>query len=378
MADNPPPGRLRRLLNTILRRRRRPNASPYKRRSPSLPRPVVSDTQTAPTTFAENESVHSVPHSVTPDTETAPVPFAENESVHSDASAVSRALPIGEHSFMASSGRPASLDRFDTVGLTGREDTEEVDIEQMDANLLRLMTTEGPENSDSKCDEVNSERGEVQVRRDQEPDFRMKQTTSERFRVLLSVNGQLVPGYHAGTVARLGRGLRPGLQVYVCITAGQFSQPALHIQLFIRQGRQVDLFLDIIIPLATILDTVTVTDVSVDDQAALATLHAFQPMDLSGLMHRAGTEEFARELANADLLTPAAAIACVSPTVRQMRVNINWSQVFLIESAAFKKDLKYQPAVIRDIVQGLHDLLSADEVAALQLWFLPEISFETH
>ncbi|KAF4469371.1 hypothetical protein FALBO_3716 [Fusarium albosuccineum] len=103
MAGNLPPGRHRRTRNRILRGRRNQNPSPYRRHRRSVPNP-----------------------------------FAENESVHSDASAVSQALRIGEHSFVASSGLPASLDRLRSGLLTPR--------------ILALSATER--------DEVNSERGD--------------------------------------------------------------------------------------------------------------------------------------------------------------------------------------------------------------------------
>ncbi|KAF4989394.1 hypothetical protein FDECE_14727 [Fusarium decemcellulare] len=341
---------------------------------------------------------------------------------------------------MASSGHPASLDRFDTVGLTGREDIEEV--EQMNVNLPRLMTTEGPENSGSEHDEVNSERGSVQattevtdpedhvvypeltamfetmirqlpkgsrpqslngvfmdgsplqfsrppsragvdavlatlyafkpmdlsdlehrlrlsraesmrsrvedvefvrlpdyddlgpqpegvglideekgqlqVRHDEELGFRLHPDNSRPF----SVNGQLLPDFDAGTIARLGLGLRLGLEVAVFLTAGKFSQPAMRIQGLIRQGLirqglQYDSFLDIIIPLATMLDAVTITDALVDDQVALEALYAFEPMDLSDLEHKASKKAskptFSTVLPD-DLSVLAAAIAQASDT----------------------------------------------------------------
>jgi hypothetical protein len=59
----------------------------------------------------------------------------------------------------------------------------------------------------------------------------------------------------------------------------------------------------LIIPLATILDKISVADVSADDEIALSTLHAFEVMDLSELgYHGKGPDELGENLQDRTLL----------------------------------------------------------------------------
>ncbi|KAG7413474.1 hypothetical protein DER46DRAFT_661521 [Fusarium sp. MPI-SDFR-AT-0072] len=104
------------------------------------------------------------------------------------------------------------------------------------------------------------------------------------FHLLLGIDGQLLPGFHAGTIARLGAGPFAGL-------------------IFpIRDGARPVPVMDLIIPLDHILDAVTLNSIDADGIKSLATLRAFNAMDLSELgNHVKGSDILGEQLKNLDL-----------------------------------------------------------------------------
>ncbi|EWZ37539.1 hypothetical protein FOZG_09528 [Fusarium oxysporum Fo47] len=204
------------------------------------------------------------------------------------------------------------------------------------------------------------------TKQDPNPSFAMKRQTTGHFHHLSSIDGQLHKGFHGGTVARLGVGPCPGLHVRSEISVGQFCQAQVHTQFLVRNGSSLDKFSELIIPLATILDKISVNDVSVDDYLALSTLHAFEGMDLSGLGHYGkGSDELGENLQDIDLAKPAMYIGNISREVRHIRVDFDWSQ-------------KMHPTATQQITTAVRATLKEQSSSSLEIWFLPEESFTHH
>ncbi|KAF5581356.1 hypothetical protein FPANT_8969 [Fusarium pseudoanthophilum] len=111
----------------------------------------------------------------------------------------------------------------------------------------------------------------------------------------------------------------------------QFTQPHIHTEFLVHNGSSLNKISGLIIPLATILDkiSVSVADVSADDEIALSTLHAFEVMDLSGLgYHGKGSDELGENLQDRDLAKkPAMHIRDVFSEIRHIRLDFDWSEM---------------------------------------------------
>ncbi|KAM0557086.1 hypothetical protein ACHAPJ_005349 [Fusarium lateritium] len=123
--------------------------------------------------------------------------------------------------------------------------------------------------------------GQPGTNRDEQTVFNMKRQSTGWFHHLMGTKNELLPGFHAGTIARLGVGPYAGLHVHPEISVGQCSQPQMHFQFLIRNRAKPEKFTELIIPLTTILDTISINDISAEDAKSMATLYAFEPMELS-------------------------------------------------------------------------------------------------
>ncbi|KAF5570094.1 hypothetical protein FPHYL_1510 [Fusarium phyllophilum] len=145
-----------------------------------------------------------------------------------------------------------------------------------------------------------------------------------------TVDGQLLPGFHAGTVARLGVGPCAGLVVRLAFTVGKFRLPQMHFKFAIRDGSRPVTFMDLIIPLDQILDEVTLNSIDADDVESLAPLRLFNTMDISELANHVMAEK-----------------------VRHLRIDVDWSEVFVIDNLEFKRNLKIYPSTMQNIVSAV-------------------------
>ncbi|KAF5678393.1 hypothetical protein FDENT_8969 [Fusarium denticulatum] len=206
----------------------------------------------------------------------------------------------------------------------------------------------------------------MSTKKDPNPSFAMKRQTTGHFHHRSSMDGQLHKGFHGGTVARLGVGPCPGLHVRSEISVGQFTQPYIHTEFLVRNGSSLDKIPGLIIPLAIILNKISVADVSVDHDIALSTLHAFEAMDLSGLGHYGqGSDELGENLQDVDLAKkPAMHIRDVSSEVRHIRVDFDWSEM--------------HPTATQQIATAVRATFKEQSSSSLEICFLPEESFEHH
>jgi hypothetical protein len=221
--------------------------------------------------------------------------------------------------------------------------------------------------------------GELGTDDAKQPLFGMKHKTTNWFHVLMDIDGQLLPGFHPGTVARIGVGPCAGLHVRLQITAGQFSEAKMHFQYLVRNGARQEKFTELIVPFAELLDDVSVNDISTEIAQAMATLDAFVADDLSELApHATASDVLAKLLGDADLTDPAKDIHKVSPTVRHMRFDIDWSNVFVMHNAEFDRDWDMHPDTMRRIVSGVRSLLPKRGITSLAVWFYPEDTFKNY
>jgi hypothetical protein len=221
--------------------------------------------------------------------------------------------------------------------------------------------------------------GELGTDNANQPLFRMKRKTTNWFHVLMDIDGQLLPGFHPGTVARIGVGPCAGLHVRLQITAGQFSEARIHFQFLVRNGARHENFTELLVPLADLLDGVSLHDISTMNAQAMATLKAFIADDLSELAPQAKASDVLAELlGDADLTNPANDIQRVSSTVRHMRLDIDWSHVYVIHDAEFDRDWDKHPDAMRRIVSAVRSRLPKRSTTSLAAWFYPEENFNNN
>ncbi|SPJ73723.1 uncharacterized protein FTOL_03453 [Fusarium torulosum] len=219
--------------------------------------------------------------------------------------------------------------------------------------------------------------GELAMNEASQPLFQMKHKTTNWFHVLMDINGQLLPGFHPGTVARIGIGPCAGLHVRLQITAGQFCEAKMHFQYLVRHGARHEKFTELIVPFAELLDGVSVNEISTENAQAMATLDEFVADDLSELAPQANASDVLAELlGDADLTDPAKDIHKVSPTVRHMRFNIDWRNVFIMHNAEFDHDWDMHPATMRRIVSAVRSRLPKRGTTSLAVWLYPEDTFK--
>jgi hypothetical protein len=212
-----------------------------------------------------------------------------------------------------------------------------------------------------------------------QPLFGMKRKTTDWFHVLMDIDGQLLPGFHPGTIARIGVGPCSGLHVRLQITAGQFSEAKMHFQYMVRNGAQKEKFTELIVPFAELLDGISVNDTSTQNAQAMATLKAFVADDLSELAPYEKASDVLRELlGDVNLTDPAEDIQKVSPTVRHMRIDIDWSNVYVIHNAEFDRHWDRRPDTMRRIVSAVRSLLPKRGITSLAVWFYPEDTFKNY
>ncbi|KAH7262223.1 hypothetical protein BKA59DRAFT_505260 [Fusarium tricinctum] len=221
--------------------------------------------------------------------------------------------------------------------------------------------------------------GELGMDEANQPLFQMKRQTTNWFRVLMDVDGELLQGFHPGTVARIGVGPCAGLHVLLQINVGQFSEANMHFQFLVRNGARHEKFTELIVPLAEVLDGVSLNDISTENAQAMATLKAFVADDLSELApHVDASDVLGELLGDADLTDPANDIQKVSSTVRHMRLEIDWSNVYVIHNAEFNHDWRKHPDAMRRIVSAVRSRLLKRGTSSLAVWFYPEETFSNN
>lgn len=221
--------------------------------------------------------------------------------------------------------------------------------------------------------------GELGMDEANQPLFQMKRQTTNWFRVLMDVDGELLQGFHPGTVARIGVGPCVGLHVLLQINVGQFSEANMHFQFLVRNGVRHEKFTELIVPLAEVLDGVSLNDISTENAQAMATLKAFIADDLSELASQAvASDVLAELLGDADLTNPANDIQKVSSTVRHMRLEIDWSHVYVIHDAEFDHDWDKHPDAMRRIVSAVRSRLLKRGTTSLAAWFYPQEAFNNN
>ncbi|KAF5626489.1 uncharacterized protein FTJAE_9655 [Fusarium tjaetaba] len=128
--------------------------------------------------------------------------------------------------------------------------------------------------------------GQLKENRDNQITFNMKDQATGWFHIFLSADCQLLPGFHAGTVARLGLGPCAGLVVRLEIIVRQFHQLHLHFKFGIRNGGEPVIFMDLNVPLDYIVDAITLNSINADNMNSLAPLRMFNAIDISELASR--------------------------------------------------------------------------------------------
>ncbi|RBA11911.1 hypothetical protein FPRO05_03361 [Fusarium proliferatum] len=174
------------------------------------------------------------------------------------------------------------------------------------------------------------------------------------FHLLLSVHGQLLPGFHAGTVARLGVGPCAGLVVHLDITVGNYRQPHTHFKFTIRHGGRSVPFMDLIVPLDYIVTAITVNSIDADDINSLAHFCMLNAMDIS---------EFANHVKDFDTL---------AEKVRRLRIDVDWSKLFVIDNLEFKHNIKLYPSTTHNITFAVSSQLKKKSMGLLKAWSFQE------
>ncbi|KAG5806889.1 hypothetical protein H9Q74_010178 [Fusarium xylarioides] len=147
--------------------------------------------------------------------------------------------------------------------------------------------------------------GQLKENRDNKIAFNIKDQATGWFHILLSADGQLLPGFHAGTVARLGVGPCAGLVVRLEIIVGKFRQLHMHFKFGIRNGGRPVIFMDLIVPLDYLVDAITLNSINADDMNSLAPLRMFNAIDISELAnHAKGSDVLGKTLENLDMSNP--------------------------------------------------------------------------
>ncbi|KAM0200209.1 hypothetical protein ACHAPQ_011201 [Fusarium lateritium] len=196
--------------------------------------------------------------------------------------------------------------------------------------------------------------GELVTNDSNQPLFQMKRLTTNWFHALVDIDDQLLSGFHPGTVARIGLGPCAGLKVLVQITAGKFAQAMIHFKFVVRNGDRCEKFTELMVPFAELPDDITLNDIFTEDAKAMETLETFVADDPSELAPQPNATDVLRELLDdADLTVPARDIQRVSPTVRHMRVDIDWSNVFPVDNAEFDRVWDMHPDTMRGVVSAV-------------------------
>ncbi|RKL26983.1 hypothetical protein BFJ72_g13417 [Fusarium proliferatum] len=186
----------------------------------------------------------------------------------------------------------------------------------------------------------------------------MKAQATGWFHLLLSVHGQLLPGFHAGTVARLGVGPCAGLVVHLDITVGNYRQPHTHFKFTIRHGGRSVPFMDLIVPLDYIVTAITVNSIDTDDINSLAHFCMLNAMDIS---------EFANHVKDFDTL---------AEKVRRLRIDVDWSKLFVIDNLEFKHNIKLYPSTTHNITFAVSSQLKKKSMGLLKAWSFQEVTFD--
>ncbi|KAF5686480.1 hypothetical protein FGLOB1_14787 [Fusarium globosum] len=179
----------------------------------------------------------------------------------------------------------------------------------------------------------------------------MKAQATGWFHLLLSVHGQLLPCFHAGTVARFGVGPCAGLVVHLDTTVGNYRQPHTHFKSTIRHGGRSVPLMDLIVPLDYIVAAITLNSIDAGDINSLAHFCMLNAMDIS---------EFANHVKDFDTL---------AEKVRRLRIDVDWSKLFVIDNLEFKRNIKLYPSTTHNITFAVSSQL-------LKAWSFQEVTFD--
>lgn len=116
--------------------------------------------------------------------------------------------------------------------------------------------------------------------------------------------------------------------------------------------------MDLIVSLDHILDVVTLNSIDADGIKSLATLRAINAMNLSELgNHVKGSDVLGEKLKGVDLSVPVNSIHLVAEKVRHLRIDIDWSKVFVIDNLEFKRNFKLHPSTMQNIASAVSSQL---------------------
>ncbi|KAF5703998.1 hypothetical protein FMUND_12757 [Fusarium mundagurra] len=219
--------------------------------------------------------------------------------------------------------------------------------------------------------------GQLKENQDNHITFNIKAQSTGWLHLLLGVDGQLLPGFHAGTIARLGVGPCAGLVVRLEIIVGKFRQPHMHFKFGIRNGGRPVIFMDLIVPLDYLVDAITLNSINADDTNSLAPLRMFNAIDISELAnHVKGSDVLGEKLEDLDMSNPVNHIHLVAEKVPHLRIDIDRSEVFVIDNLEFKRNLKMHPSAMQDIASAVASQFRKKGKGFLEAWFIQEESFD--
>jgi hypothetical protein len=161
------------------------------------------------------------------------------------------------------------------------------------------------------------------------------------------------------------------------MTVGKILKPRMHFKLSIRNGGRPEPFMDLLVPFHAVMDGVSLNSIAVDEIKSLAILHAFKAMGISELTNYSkGSDILGEKLKNADLSIPVNQIHRVAKRVRLLRIDIDWSEAFVIHNLEFKRNYKLHPSTMQDIASAVTSQLKKKGNAFVEAWFFQEQTFD--
>ncbi|EEU46442.1 uncharacterized protein NECHADRAFT_79052 [Fusarium vanettenii 77-13-4] len=206
----------------------------------------------------------------------------------------------------------------------------------------------------------------------------MRLATTTTFFTLVTVDDEILPGYSASTIPRLGMDVGGGLHVGVYVTAGQSAQPNIHFEFSIRHNNDLYVFLSLHVPVAALLSDITMGQCRSDNRLTLAPLRTSTPKDLDVLSQYSRDNKYAEKLKDAGLSDPVAPLDMVTldsqllPHGSRLLPHLRGPQRGLLQ------DFGDRPPVAQEIVTEVMARLHSAPKFALTCWFFVESSFAKH